>query len=340
MQRCLQLAKNGMGHVAPNPLVGCVIVANDKIIGEGFHAEYGKPHAEVQAINAVKDAALLKDATLYVNLEPCAHHGKTPPCADLIIEKGIPEVVIGCRDPFAEVAGKGIEKLEAAGIKVTSGVLEQEALHLNRRFMTFHKEQRPYVILKWAQTLDGFMDKQRNGETGINWISGAAAKRVVHLWRSQEQAIMVGTNTAMIDDPHLNVREVDGTDPLRIIIDRELKIPPESHVLDGTIPTVVFTEIEAEDGHNLEFVLNEEPKELLNEMLAYLYKRNVQSVIIEGGRKLLMSFLVQDKWDEARVIIGTGNFGRGLQAPVIARRPIGKDKIGEDVLLTYMNEHK
>lgn len=337
MERCLQLARNGLGHVAPNPMVGCVIVHKERIIGEGFHTEYGSPHAEVNAIASVQDQALLKEATLYVNLEPCAHHGKTPPCADLIIKKGIPEVVVGCRDPFLEVDGKGIEKLEAAGVKVTVGILEAEALELNRRFMTFHQKKRPYVMLKWAQTLDGFMDKMRNDDVGINWISGPAAKRAVHLWRSQEQAIMVGTNTALVDDPHLNVREVDGKDPLRIIIDRELKIPAESHVLDGSIPTVVFTEKEAENRPNVEYVLNESSKDLLNEILAHLYNRGVQSVIIEGGRKLLMSFLVQDKWDEARVIIGTDNFGRGLQAPVIAKRPIKKDKLGEDILLTYRN---
>ena len=294
MERCLQLARNGLGHAAPNPMVGSVIVADGKIIGEGFHTGYGKSHAEVEAINAVKDESRLKDSILYVNLEPCAHHGQTPPCADLIIEKGIPKVVIGCRDPFPAVDGKGIEKLEAAGVEVEVGILEEECLDFNRRFMTFHQQKRPYVILKWAQTLDGFMDKLRNGEKGINWISGPAAKRLVHLWRSQEQAIMVGTNTAMIDDPHLNVREVEGEDPVRVIIDRELKIPKDSHVLDGTIPTVVFTEKHANDKENIEYVLNEEPKELLDQVLAHLYNKGIQSVIIEGGRKLLMSFLVKD----------------------------------------------
>ncbi len=223
MRRCLQLAKMGEGNVAPNPMVGAVIVCNHKIIGEGYHQEFGGPHAEVNAINSVKDKSLLAKSTIYVSLEPCAHHGKTPPCSDLIVEHKIPKVVIGSQDTFSKVNGKGIKKLEANGCQVTCGVLEKECRKLNKRFFTFHEKKRPFVILKWAQTKDGFLDKKRNeGEKGIHWITAPETRSLVHLWRSKEMGVLVGRQTAAVDDPKLNVRDVTGKNPVRIILDSQI----------------------------------------------------------------------------------------------------------------------
>ncbi|HRS53852.1 MAG TPA: bifunctional diaminohydroxyphosphoribosylaminopyrimidine deaminase/5-amino-6-(5-phosphoribosylamino)uracil reductase RibD, partial [Bacteroidales bacterium] len=245
IRRCFDLARLGMGKVAPNPMVGCVIVNGNKIIGEGYHQEYGGYHAEVNAINSVIDKDLLKTAVLYVNLEPCAHYGKTPPCTDLIISSQIPKVVISNVDPFEKVAGKGINKLRAAGISVIVGVLKQDGKELNKRFFTFCEQKRPYIILKWAQSLDGFIDKERNSNEklkGPTWITGDFFKKVVHKWRAEEQAIMVGTNTAINDNPKLTVREVPGKNPLRIVIDRVLKLPHNLNLFDSSTPTLVLTE--------------------------------------------------------------------------------------------------
>jgi diaminohydroxyphosphoribosylaminopyrimidine deaminase/5-amino-6-(5-phosphoribosylamino)uracil reductase len=245
MLRCLELAKDGFGNVAPNPMVGCVIVCEGKIIGEGYHQEYGKAHAEVNAIHSVRDKSLLQKSTLYVNLEPCAHFGKTPPCANLIVEHNIPRVVIGCVDSYSEVSGKGIEKLRNAGIEVTVGILENESLELNKRFFTFHNKKRPYVILKWAETQDGFIDVDRpldksRDTTADNWITSPLSKQLVHKWRSEEAAIMVGTTTVLNDNPQLNVREWKGKNPTRIVIDLQDRLPQTLHVFDKSIPTVSF----------------------------------------------------------------------------------------------------
>jgi diaminohydroxyphosphoribosylaminopyrimidine deaminase/5-amino-6-(5-phosphoribosylamino)uracil reductase len=337
LQRCLELAKNGMGHVAPNPMVGCVVVHNDRIVGEGYHQQYGERHAEVNAINAVADHSILPESTLYVNLEPCAHFGKTPPCANLVAEHQLKRVVIGCVDPHDEVAGKGIEKLKTAGCEVEVGVLEKESLELNKRFFTFHQQQRPYVILKWAQTLDGFIDKHREpNETGINWITNKFSKILVHKWRTEEQAILVGTNTALTDNPSLTAREYSGNSPLRLVIDRTLKLSDDSNLLDGSVATVVYNEVKNEVG-KYECAQLDFSSDILPQIMQDLHQRNVQSVIVEGGQHLLSSFIEKGSWDEARILIGETTFGKGLKAPIIEQQHISKDNIKGDQLLIYRN---
>lgn len=343
MLRCLELAKNGLGKVAPNPMVGCVIVYENKIIGEGYHQEYGKAHAEVNAINSVQDKTLLQKSTLYVNLEPCAHFGKTPPCANLIAEHNIPRVVIGCIDSFSEVSGKGIEKLKNAGIEVMVGILERESLGLNKRFFTFHTKKQPYIILKWAETKDGFIDVDRSFDklrktNTNNWITTPLSKQLVHKWRSEESAIMVGTNTALNDNPKLNVREWVGKNPIRLVIDLQDRLPKDLHVFDKKIPTVVFSSTRERQEKNLTFVKINDLKNLLTEVLNELYKRNIQSVIVEGGAKLLQSFIDQNLWDEARVFIGNKNFVNGLKAPKIKGNLISEEMIDVDKLKWIVNK--
>ncbi|HRN42271.1 MAG TPA: bifunctional diaminohydroxyphosphoribosylaminopyrimidine deaminase/5-amino-6-(5-phosphoribosylamino)uracil reductase RibD [Vicingus sp.] len=342
--RCLELAKNGLGNVAPNPMVGCVIVFDGKIIGEGYHQEYGKAHAEVNAIHSVKDKSLLKRSTLYVNLEPCAHFGKTPPCANLIVEHHIPRVVIGCVDSFSEVSGKGIEKLKNAGIDVSVGVLEKESLELNKRFFTFHNKKRPYIILKWAETKDGFIDVQRineiAGQTHIeidNWITSPLSKQLVHKWRSEEAAIMVGTNTALNDNPQLNVREWKGENPTRVVVDLHDRLPQNLYVFDKSIPTLVFSLTKQEQENNLTFVKINDSKYLIKEILDELYKRNIQSIIIEGGATLLQSFIDLNLWDEARIFVGNRKFTTGLKAPSLKGNLLTEELIDVDRLKWIVN---
>jgi diaminohydroxyphosphoribosylaminopyrimidine deaminase/5-amino-6-(5-phosphoribosylamino)uracil reductase len=342
MLRCLELAKNGLRNVAPNPMVGCVIVFDGKIIGEGYHQEYGKAHAEVNAIHSVRDKSLLKKSTLYVNLEPCAHFGKTPPCANLIVEHNIPRVVIGCVDSFSEVSGKGIEKLKAAGIEVTIGVLENESLQLNKRFFTFHTKKRPYIILKWAETKDGFIDLERPFDklrvtNTNNWITSPLSKQLVHKWRSEETAIMIGTNTALNDNPKLNVREWNGKNPVRVVIDLHDRLPQTLHVFDKSIPTLVFSLTKQGEENNLTFVKINDSKNLIQEVLDELYKRNLQSIIIEGGAKLLQSFIDQNLWDEARVFVGNKYFENGLKAPKLTGNLISEEMIDSDQLKWIFN---
>jgi diaminohydroxyphosphoribosylaminopyrimidine deaminase / 5-amino-6-(5-phosphoribosylamino)uracil reductase len=340
MLRCLELAQNGRGMVAPNPMVGCVVVKDGRIIGEGWHIKYGEAHAEVNAINSIKSPAEVEGATVYVSLEPCAHFGKTPPCADLLVKSKVAEVVIGCKDTFSEVSGKGIEKLQSAGINVTVGVLEKECRELNERFFAFHEKQRPYIILKWAQTADGFIDKIREGKAtqGIqNPISGKLSKILVHKWRSEEAAIMAGTNTAINDNPRLNVREWHGKQPLRITIDKEGKLPENLHLLDKTQPTLVFSEKETEPQENLEWIkidFNNLPEEVCR----VLYKKNIQSVIIEGGRHLLDSFIKKGLWDEARVFVAPTYWKKGLEAPNLLNANLkARGTIEKDTLFIYKN---
>lgn len=338
MNRCLELARQGLGHVAPNPMVGCVIVNDEKIIGEGFHEQFGQAHAEVNAINSVKNRELLKTATLYVNLEPCSHFGKTPPCADLIIEMGIPKVIIGCIDTHSEVSGKGIEKLKQAGIEVIVGVLEKESNFLNKRFFTFHEKNRPYIILKWAQTADGFIDAKRNEENTSKpiQISNSDSKKLLHLWRSQEQAIIIGTNTALLDNPQLTVREVKGRNPLRITIDKWLRIPKQFNLFDKSTPTLIFTSVQEPSQNNLEFVQIDFEKPIIPQVLDELFKRNIQSIIVEGGELLLNSFIDSNLWDSARVFISDKKFGKGINAPVLKQSPVVKENISGDKLLFYV----
>lgn len=318
MRRCLELALKGLGQTSPNPMVGSVIVADDKIIGEGFHTRAGEPHAEVNAIRSVKEGRRLKKSTLYVNLEPCSHHGKTPPCADLIVKHQIPRVVIGSRDPFPEVSGNGIKKLKEAGTEVVEDVLKEESDDLNRRFITFHTKKRPYVILKWAQTRDGFIDVARQEHEGERpvWITNDLSRKIVHKWRAEEDAILVGTNTALMDNPRLNIRDWFGKDPLRLVVDRTLRLPGHLSLFDGRVPTVVFTEKEQPGSPNLHFRkidFTNLPVAILEE----LYSMNMQSVIVEGGAKLLGSFIQAGTWDEARVFTGTQFFENGVKAPEI-----------------------
>lgn len=339
MKRCLDLAVKGLGQVAPNPMVGCVIVCDGEIIGEGYHEQYGQAHAEVNAVNSVKDKSLLKKSILYVNLEPCSHFGKTPPCTDLIIEHKIPFVVIGNIDTNSLVSGKGIEKLAKAGIDVKAGILEDDCKKLNKRFFTYHEKKRPYIILKWAQTADGFIDVKRNeeGTSKPIQISNSDSKKLLHLWRSQEQAIIIGTNTALLDNPQLTVREVKGKNPLRITVDKWLRIPKQFNLFDKSTPTLIFTSVSEPSQINLEFVQIDFEKAVIPQVLEELYKRNIQSLIIEGGENILNSFIDAGLWDSARVFISDKELGKGVTAPVMNQKPIIKENISGDKLLFYIN---
>lgn len=300
MRRCLELAGLGNGHVAPNPMVGAVLVFEDRIIGEGYHRQYGGPHAEPECIGSVTEAdkELIRKSTLYVSLEPCAHFGKTPPCADLIIRTGIPRVVIGCRDPFPEVNGKGIDRLRAAGVEVHTGVLEKECIRMNKRFFTYHLHHRPYVVLKWAQTASGLI-----GVDGARWhISNDVTNRLVHKWRSEEASILVGPRTALLDDPALTVRLWTGRDPVRLVIDKELQLPFSLKLFDGKVRTIVFNNRQhGQDGH-LEYYQLATDTSLIHQLVLALFQLKLQSVLVEGGARLLQSFIEEDCWDEARVI--------------------------------------
>jgi diaminohydroxyphosphoribosylaminopyrimidine deaminase/5-amino-6-(5-phosphoribosylamino)uracil reductase len=317
MRRCLELAALGLGNTAPNPLVGSVIVNNSQIIGEGYHQRYGESHAEVNAIKSVKDKSLLASSTIYVNLEPCAHHGKTPPCADLIIASKIPHVVICNRDPFHAVDGKGIEHLRAAGIDVETGILEHDGRALNKRFFTFHEQKRPYIILKWAETADGFLDHFRNRDAAALplKISNTESSTLVHKWRSEEAAILIGRNTAMLDDPSLTTRLWPGKNPLRLVIDPQLEVPENATMYNDRQTTWVFNALrEFCEGdvcfHKINSVATFE-----NEIMQHLYEHNIQSVIIEGGANTLHRFIEAHLWDEARIITGNLRIGDGVAAP-------------------------
>jgi diaminohydroxyphosphoribosylaminopyrimidine deaminase/5-amino-6-(5-phosphoribosylamino)uracil reductase len=314
MLRCLELARLGAGHVAPNPMVGAVLVHGQRIIGEGYHELYGKAHAEPNCIHSVSEAdkGLIPDSTLYVSLEPCAHHGKTPPCADLVIASRIPRVVVGCRDPFPEVNGKGIGKLENAGVDVTLGVLEKECRQLNRRFFTFHTRRRPYVVLKWAQSANGFI--ARAGERTA--ISNEYTNRLVHRWRSEEASILVGPRTALIDNPALTARLWTGPDPIRLVIDKDLQLPEDLRLFDRTVKTVIFNARKHEEENNLFYYQVAEDSSLVDQILIALHQLKIQSVLVEGGARLLQSFIDAEAWDEARII--TNNelvLPAGLPAP-------------------------
>jgi diaminohydroxyphosphoribosylaminopyrimidine deaminase / 5-amino-6-(5-phosphoribosylamino)uracil reductase len=327
MQRCIELAKLGAGKVMPNPMVGAVLVYDDKIIGEGWHQQYGGPHAEVHAVRDAKEKGfsdLISQSTLYVSLEPCAHVGKTPPCTDLIIQHKIPAVVIGSTDPFKAVNGKGIDKLKKAGVNVQTGVLEKECNELNKRFFTFHTKLRPYIILKWAQTGDGFMAHlPTNGKVTTQdvqrlLISNEYSNRIVHQWRSEEAAILIGTNTALHDDPSLTTRLWPGASPMRLIIDMNLRLPVNLKVFDGTVKTIVFNSSKQEEKNNLLFYKLDSQKKLIPQLLQALFELNIQSVLVEGGVQLLQSFIDAGSWDEARIITNKKLLCKeGLAAPVL-----------------------
>ena len=340
MRRCLELASKGLGYVAPNPMVGAVLLYDGKIIGEGYHREFGKAHAEVNAINSVSEKSLLKKSTLFVNLEPCVHTcKKTPPCTDFIIEMGIPAVCIGISDPNHMVAGKGIEKLKENGVHVEVGILENECRNLNQRFFTFHELKRPYIILKWAQTKDGFIDiNRKQGEpVGVNWISNAVSRDLVHKWRSEEQSVMVGTNTVLTDDPKLNVRHWKGKDPVRIILDQHLRIPPDRKIWDNSQETWIMNTKKNQIDNKTKYIKVNELRSSLKDLMLELYKRNILSVIIEGGKELLENLIDQNLWDEARVFIGDKIFLNGVKAPGIGFPPNERHSIADDSLLIFRN---
>lgn len=331
MRRCFQLARNGKGYVSPNPMVGAVIVYNGKIIGEGYHREYGKPHAEVNAIDSVKDKSLLKDSTIYVSLEPCSHYGKTPPCARLIIDSDIKRVVVATPDPFEKVSGRGIKMLRDAGVEVTVGVLEQEALELNKAFFTAQTKHRPYIYLKWAQTKDGFIDKARiKGETPCSTpISNDYTRMLVHKLRAEIPAIMIGTNTAVNDNPSLTTRYWYGKNPVRIVLDRSGRIPFGYTLFDNKVRTIVFTENVAgktSEGETVFIHVNFDNK-LLNNILKELYVLKIDSLLVEGGRHLLQSFIDQNLWDEAFVETADMDFTDGIKAPVINGKIVSQHDI-------------
>ncbi len=348
MKRCLELASNGLGSVAPNPMVGALLVCNDTILAEGYHKEYGKDHAERMAISSLKDNSLLSQSTLYVSLEPCSHFGNTPPCTDLIIESGIKRVVIATKDPNPKVQGRGMENLKKAGCEVTLGVLEKEAKELNRRFFVFHNKKRPYIILKWAQTLDGYIDAIRKPTDPIApiWITNDLSRTLVHRWRSEEQAIMIGTNTVEKDNPRLDVRDWSGRSPLRVILDRKLRLSPKLHVFDGSVPTLVFIgnnssaavrKASFTTNPNMELLTIDFARGIESQVLKELYDRQIISTIIEGGATLLTSFISRNLWDEARVFVGNKFFGDGIKAPSFNGEQYSYDSIGDSKLFTYLN---
>ncbi|REH48739.1 diaminohydroxyphosphoribosylaminopyrimidine deaminase [Tenacibaculum gallaicum] len=347
IQRCLQLAKKGVGTTRPNPSVGAIIVHNSKIIGEGFTSPYGGSHAEVNAINSVQNQELLKEATIYVTLEPCSHHGKTPPCADLIIKKGIPNIVIGCIDTNSLVSGKGIERLRKAGRNVIVGVCEEACKEHHKRFFTVQNKKRPYIILKWAETKDGFIAPLTKDEQKPVWISNKYSQQLVHKWRSEEHAILVGTNTVIADNPSLTVRSWKGNNPVRVVIDKNLRIPSEVTVFDEDVQTIIITEAEKEisvisnDSEKSQKLIYEQidfSSQVAKQICEVLHKHQIQSVIIEGGAQTLQTFIDANLWDEAKVFIGDVSFGEGVKRPIINTKLSSEEKIDNDILRIYRND--
>lgn len=331
MLRCLQLAALGQGNVAPNPMVGCVIVHNNNIIAEGYHQKYGGSHAEVNAINNVKDKEILQECTIYVSLEPCSHHGKTPPCANLIVKHRFKEVVIGSVDPNEKVAGKGIQLIKNAGIKVKTGVLETECLLLNKAFITFHTKKRPYVLLKWAQTTNGFIDN--NGKEAA--ISCEETRPFVHQLRDQYQSILVGRKTVEIDDPELTVRAIKGSNPTRIVLDSLNRLERNRKVFNDQAETIVFNlEKDAVHGNVKHIRLNTID---IKSILEMMYSLSIVSVMVEGGSQTIQSFINSGLWDESIVIVGEPYFESGTQAPHIDKQPVKEVKNYSDFILTYYN---
>jgi diaminohydroxyphosphoribosylaminopyrimidine deaminase/5-amino-6-(5-phosphoribosylamino)uracil reductase len=333
MRRAFELAKLGTGNVSPNPLVGCVIVREGKVIGEGYHEKYGEAHAEVNAIRSVANHELLKEATAYVSLEPCSHFGKTPPCANLLIEKKLKKVIVSNLDPNPLVAGKGLEKLKNAGIEVETGVLEQEGWELNRRFFTVMTKSRPYIILKWAQTADGFVARSNYDS---KWISNWLSRKLVHKWRAEEDAIMVGKNTALHDNPKLNVREWEGNNPLRIVIDNQLTLPKSHHLFADELSTICYNQLQTKKEESVEYIKIDK-ENYLPSLFAELNSQKVQSIFIEGGSGLLHSLIEQNLWDEMRVFTSTNSFGDGIPAPNLQGELVESRMVLEDELKVYRN---
>lgn len=332
MLRALELAENGRGNVSPNPMVGCVVVYEDRIIGEGWHQVYGGPHAEVNAIDAVEDKSLLTSSTIYVNLEPCCHQGKTPPCTDLLLQYQPERVVVCNQDSNPLVAGKGLNILKENGIETQSGVLAEKGFELNKRFFHFFEKKQPYLILKWAETADGFIARSNYNS---RWISNVFSRTLVHKWRSEEDAVMVGSNTALYDNPRLNVREWLGRNPLRVLIDRHLKVSKENSLLDQQIPTICYNLHKSEQLENLMFVKIEE-EDFLEGVMKDLYLRKIQSVIVEGGGILLQNLLDRGYWQEARVFKSKQTFGEGIAAPQLRGTLKSIENALDDLFLYYV----
>ena len=338
IKRCLEISKLGIGTTRPNPSVGAVLVVDSKIIGEGFTSPYGGNHAEVNAINSIQNKELLKKATLYVTLEPCSHTGKTPPCSDLIIRSGIKKVVIGCVDANSLVFGKGIERMQNAGCEVIVGVLEKECLEHHKRFFTFHTKKRPYVVLKWAETSDGFIaPKTRNKQAPV-WISNEISRQIVHKWRSEEHAILVGTKTVFDDNPSLDVRHWKGENPIRIVIDKELKIPTDSKVYDASVKTIFINDNKKTQEGQVFFETIDFSKPIATQICALLFDHKIQSVIIEGGAKTLQTFIDENLWDEARVFKSDVRFIEGIKAPKLNGYSSRETLIHQDRLNTFIND--
>lgn len=334
MQRALDLAVRGMGHVSPNPLVGSVIVAGDRLIGEGWHAQYGGPHAEVHAIRSVTDPALLPESTVYVTLEPCSHHGKTPPCADLLLENNVRKVVIGTPDPNPLVAGRGIRRLQEGGIEVITGVMERACRELNRRFFLAIRDQRPYIILKWAQTLDGFVARP---DYTSKWISGASARGLVHKWRSEEDAVMIGPNTAHHDDPSLTTRDWPGRNPQRVILDRSGRLPKDLKVFTDGLPTLYYS-CEPDNGTRNCTHIKLPEEAFIRQVLGDLHQRGMQSVLSEGGAGIHEMLIRENLWDEIRVFQSNTTFGDGIRAPGIPAGRTCRMRYDQDELIIVKKE--
>ena len=338
IRRCIELAKNGLGTTYPNPMVGSVIVCDGKIIGEGWHKKSGEPHAEVNAVNSVKDKSLLKKSTIYVSLEPCSHFGKTPPCCDLIIGNKIPNVVIGTVDPNIKVAGNGIKKLMEAGAKVTVGILETECYELNKRFFTFHEKKRPYIILKWAESQDGFIAPLTKSKQEPVWITNEFSRQLVHKWRSEEQAILAGTQTVIDDNPKVDTRDWSGNNPVRIVLDQHNRIPKDSHIFNNQAKTIVLTNSSNTiNEENTNFEIIDFKQNVATQIADFLYRHQIQSVIVEGGRKMLQTFIDENLWDEARLFVGNNSFKEGTKAPIIALNNSKKHTIANDTLIISRN---
>lgn len=362
IKRCIEIAKNGLGTTAPNPMVGCVIVHNDRIIGEGFTSPYGGNHAEINALDSIADKSLLKESILYVTLEPCCHFGKTPPCADAILKHEIPIVVIGTMDTHSKVSGKGIEKLKEAGCEVIVEILEDECKAHHKRFFTFHNKQRPYIILKWAETADGFIAPKTKNEQKPIWITNELSRQLVHKWRAEEQAILVGTNTVIEDNPSLTVREWTGKNPVRLVLDRQMKLLKDYSIFDNSVKTILISSIdEVVDSKNgarqwnpnwdnseieavycknwqLDFIDWSQSNQIAQQIGKVLHNRQINSVIIEGGRKTLQTFIDENLWDEARVFTGDFFFKDGVKAPTFSGKLISEEKILDDTLKIYRND--
>lgn len=332
MQRAMELALLGAGYVSPNPMVGCVIVNNGQIVGEGYHQKYGEPHAEVNAVNSVQDLRLLEGATVYVTLEPCSHHGKTPPCADYLVNFPIKKVVICNQDPNPLVAGKGIAKLRQAGIEVETGVLEEKGKAVNRRFFNWITNKRPYIILKWAETSDGFIARENYDS---KWISNKLSRTFVHKWRTEEDAVLVGTNTVKYDNPKLNVRDWTGRNPLRVFIDKNLEITSDFYIWDKTQDTICYNRVKQEMQGMSGFVKLNDNLKIASFIVQDLFEKNVQSIIVEGGSMLLNEFIQMNLWDEIRVFRTRKVFDRGIPAPVFRGELISNHTLLDDELYVY-----